>query len=195
MKKICLLLFTCLLAFIASAQIKTTAPSVKPTIERVLTSYTYQFSDIKGERLGSDPGTIQFSSTLQSPGSVENKVIGYTGKRTTYWVWESKLLATEDFEELKRKYKAVYNDISGGILKTTTRRFVATGPYESPSEEQRLWSNQFRINENQAPHSNIVIDLVAENIGFEWVIWLRVYDKERDADMRPTQQIIEDDQD
>jgi hypothetical protein len=167
---------------------------VKPTIERVLTSYTYQFSDIKGERLSSDPGTIQFRSSLQSPGSVENKVIGYTGKRTTSWVWESKLLATEDFEELKRKYKAVYNDISGGMLKTTTRRFVATGPYESPSEEQRLWSNQFRINENQAPHSNIVIDLVAENIGFEWIIWLRVYDKERDADMRPTQQIIEEDQ-
>lgn len=194
MKKICLLLFTCLLAFFASAQIKSTAPSVKPTIERVLTSYSYQFSDIKGERLGSDPGTIQFASSLQTPGSVENKVIGYTGKRKTYWVWESKLLVTEDFEELKRKYKALYNDINGGIIKTTTRRFVATAPYESPAEEQRLWSNQFRLNENQAPHSNLVIDLVAENVGFEWIIWLRVYDKERDADMRPTQQIIEEDQ-
>lgn len=171
------------------AQVKSPAVSVKPLLEKVIAAFPTQFFELRGESLSSDPGTSAFTSTLQIQGSQENRIIGYLGKNKNYWVWESKLIVTEDFELLKKTYRSYFNDIGGNnLLKGVSKRFVATAPYESPNETQRLWSNQFRINPGQAPGSNILIDLVAENIGFEWMIWLRVYDKERDADMRPTQQ-------
>ena len=176
-------------SLIAAAQLKTSnTPSVKPYLEKVIAAYPTQYFELRGESISSEPGTSAFSSSLQIPGSLESRVVGVIGKKKNYWAWECKLMSTEDFNEMKKMYRSYFNDINGGnLLKGGTKRFVATAPYENPTEQQRLWSNQFRINENQAPGSNVLIDLVAENIGFEWVIWLRVYDKERDTDMRPTQ--------
>ncbi len=42
------------------------------------------------------------------------------------------------------------------------------------------------MNDATGEFSNMVIDLVAEYIGFEWNVFLRVYDKEKDEDMKPT---------
>jgi hypothetical protein len=178
-----------LFSFLCSnAQLKSTSTSIKSYVEKVVASYPVHFSDIKGEAANNDPGTDQYMSTVQIPGSLENKIIGYKGKTKTMWVWESQLLVTDDFEQLKKSYRSYYNDINGNtIANKVSRRFINVMPYEAPNETQRLWSNQFRLNESSASHSNLLIDLVAENIGFEWVIWLRVYDKERDADVRPTE--------
>jgi hypothetical protein len=188
MKQAILFIFFVIFSLSLTAQVKGSAASVKPYLEKVIAAVPTQFFELRGENLSSDPGTSAFTSTLQIPGSLENKVIGYLGKSKNYWVWESKLLVTEDFEQFRKTYRSYYNDIGGNnLLKGVSKRFVAATPYENPDETQRLWSNQFRINQNQAPDSNLLIDLVAENIGFEWVIWLRVYEKERDADMRPTE--------
>ncbi|HMO32979.1 MAG TPA: hypothetical protein PKE63_01865 [Lacibacter sp.] len=187
MKQFLLLIFL-FGASAAFSQLKTTTSSIRSYLDQVVDAYPYGFSNLKGERLGSDPNTIAFSSSLVLPGALETQVLGYPGKRKTYWVWECKYRELEDFDAFKKMYRAVYNDIAGGaVVKNPNSRYVSAMPYEAPTETQRLWSNQFRLNEKLAPHSNLVIDLVAENVGFVWVIWLRVYDKERDTDMRPTE--------
>jgi hypothetical protein len=49
-------------------------------------------------------------------------------------------------------------------------------PYEHPNASRRIWTNQFKV-----VGSQLMIDLVAENSDFEWVIWLRIYDKESEV--------------
>ncbi len=175
-------------AFSSNAQSKPTFSSIRLQLEKVINDYPNQFSLIKGEKSESEPNTIEYKSKIEIKNAVETKVIGYTSKTKIHWVWESKLFVTEDIDVLKKLYKAYYNDISGKSLlsKGNINSIKATGPYDAPSEELRLWTNQFRMNDATGEFSNMVIDLVAEYIGFEWNVYLRVYDKEKDEDMKPT---------
>ncbi len=189
MKRNLLLLTACLFSVVyLSAQSKNTFTSIRPQLEKVINDYPNQFSSIKGNRNQGDPNTIQYASTIELRGAVESKVIGYPTKTKINWLWEAKLFVTEDMAELKKQYKSFYNDIAGKsfMSKGSNNSINATGPYNAPSEELRLWTNQFRINDVTGEFSNLVIDLIAEYANFEWVVYVRIYDKEKDEDMKPT---------
>lgn len=185
-----LLLLTVYLFFLfsVSAQIKSPFTSIRPQLEKVINDYPNQFSSIKGARNQGDPNTIEYTSTVEMKGAVESKVIGYPTKTKINWLWEAKLFVTEDIGELKKQYKSYFNDIAGKsfMSKGANNNINATGPYNAPSEELRLWSNQFRMNDVTGEFSNLVIDLIAEYSNFEWIVYLRIYDKEKDEDMKPT---------
>ena len=189
MKRNLLLLTACLFSVILlSAQIKSPFTSIRPQLEKVINDYPNQFSSIKGNRNEGDPNTIQYGSTVEMKGAVESKVIGYPTKTKINWLCEAKLFITDDMAELKKQYKSVYNDIAGKsfMSKGANNSINATGPYSAPSEELRLWTNQFRINDVTGEFGNLVIDLVAEYANFEWIVYVRIYDKEKDEDMKPT---------
>ncbi len=186
-----LLLTACLFSvIILSAQIKSPFTSIRPQLEKVINDYPNQFSSIKGTRNQGDPNTIQYASTVEMKGAVETKVIGYPTKTKINWLWEAKLFVTDDMAELKKQYKSYYNDIAGKsfMSKGANNSINATGPYNAPSEELRLWTNQFRMNDVTGEFGNLVIDLVAEYANFEWIVYVRIYDKEKDEDMKPTKE-------
>lgn len=185
-----LLLFICtnFLAVCLLAQSKNTFTTIRPQLEKVINDYPNQFALIKGQQNQADPSTIEYSSKVEMKGAVETKIIGYPANKKINWLWEAKLLVTEDINEMKKQYKAYYNDILGKSLfsKGANNSIQPSNTYSAPSEELRLWSNQFHINDATGEFSKLVIDLIAEYQNFEWVIYLRVYDKERDEDMRPS---------
>lgn len=185
-----LLLFICtiFLAAASSAQTKNTFTTIRPQLEKVINDYPNQFALIKGQQNQADPSTIEYSSKVEMKPAVETKIIGYPANKKINWLWEAKLLVTEDINVLKKQYKAYYNDILGKSLfsKGANNSIQPSNTYAAPSEELRLWSNQFHINDATGEFSRMVIDLIAEYQNFEWVIYLRVYDKEKDEEMRPT---------
>lgn len=185
-----LLLFICtiFLAASLSAQSKNVFTTIRPQLEKVINDYPNQFALIKGEQNQAEPNIIEYSSKVEMKGAVETKIIGYPANKKINWLWEAKLLVTEDINEMKKQYKAYYNDILGKSLfsKGANNSIQPSNTYSAPSEELRLWSNQFHINDATGEFSKLVIDLIAEYQNFEWVIYLRVYDKEKDEDMRPS---------
>lgn len=176
------------LAVLVSAQLRNPLTSIRPQLEKVINDYPNQFSSIKGVRSDGEPNTIEYVSTVEIKGASDSKVIGYPTKTKIIWFWEAKLFTTEDIAELKKQYKSYFNDIAGKSLLTkgNNNSIYATAPYNAPTEELRMWSNQFRINDATGEFSNLVIDLAAEYENFEWIVYLRVYDKEKDEDMKPS---------
>jgi hypothetical protein len=173
MKKIFFLisfLFTGLFLF---AQKESKEVSLKETVQAVLRAAADDFIEIRGEALMGEPGTKLFASTITAPHSLENKILGYEGLKKTDWVWESKLRVIEKTEDLAKEYKSFYQELKGGSLKTLSKNYESVLPYEHPNASRRIWTNQFKV-----VGSQLMIDLVAENSDFEWVIWLRIYDKE-----------------
>jgi hypothetical protein len=158
---------------------KTSTESIRPVLEKVIGSATEEFLSIRGDQIPADPGTIQYLSVAEVPSALETKIIGYSGSTSNYWVWESKLLATDDFNELKKVYRQYFNDISGGAIKTVDRKYISSEKYESPVEEMRQCINQFSVSGSEVSNETLTIDLVAENVMFEWIIWLRIYDKKK----------------
>jgi len=171
-----LLLFVFALSIPPVVAQKTTIGPLKEVVQDVLRSSAEDFIDIRGEQIGGDPGTIQFLSTKEVPGSLENKVIGYSGLKKTDWVWESKLATFEKIEDLQSLYKKIYNEIGRGSVKSNSKTYESVNSYDHPNERQRIWKNQFK-----AVESNMMIDLVAEEINYEWVIWLRIYNLENSS--------------
>ncbi len=186
-QKLLLLCKSLFLVVSLSAQVKNPFTSIKPQLEKVIKAYPVQFASIKGTQSQGEPNTIEYTSTIEIKGASESKVIGYPSKTKIHWLWETKLFVTEDMELLKKQYKAYYNDIAGKSLmsKGTINSLYATTAYNAPSEELRLWTNQFRMNDATGEFSKLVVDLVAEYDKFEWIIYLRVYDKEKDEEMKP----------
>jgi acetolactate synthase small subunit len=162
------------------AQIKkTSVESVLPVLEKVVSAAPTEFVPIRGEQIPGDPGTVQYLSTAEVPKALETKIIGYSGISSTYWVWETRLLVTDDFEQFKKTYRQYFNDISGGVIRTVDRKYISSEKYEAPSEEMRQCVNQFSVSGSDVSNDALTIDLVAENVMFEWIIWLRVYDKNK----------------
>jgi hypothetical protein len=155
------------------AQKESSPSSLKNFIQEIVKSSEEDFADIKGEQIGGEPGTIQFLSRKEAPGSLENKVIGYSGHKKTDWVWESKLKSFEKIEDLQTLYKKIYKEIGKGSIKSNSRTYEPLSEYEPPTEEQRIWTNQFKV-----VNTGIMIDLVAEQQYHEWVIYLRIYNLE-----------------
>ncbi len=189
MTRLIMLSITCFFILASThSQNKIVFTSIRPQLEKVINDYPNQFSLIKGEKNESEPNTIEYKSKVEIKNAAETRVIGYVSKSKIHWVWESKLFVTEDIDVLKKQYKAFYNDIAGKSLlsKGNINSIRATGPYDAPSEDLRLWTNQFRMNDATGEFSNMVIDLVAEYIGFEWNVFVRIYDKEKDEEVKPS---------
>jgi len=187
-KKLLLSSAIILLAFFSSAQVKNTFTTIRPQLEKVINDYPNQFALIKGTQNQGDPGVIEYASKVEMKGAVETKILGYPANKKINWLFEAKLLVTGETKEMQKQYKAYYNDILGKSLfsKGANSSITPNGTYSAPTEELRLWSNQFHINDVTGEFSKLVIDLVAEYQNFEWTIFLRVYDKEKDEEMRPT---------
>lgn len=174
-KPILFFFFFCCVQLI-KAQILPQSVSIKPQINQIINDFPNDFSTVKGERVDGDPNTVQYKSKVEPKGAIETRVIGYPSKEKTYWVWESKLLVTEDINELKRMFKLYYNDIAGNNVSISTGgRLVSTSNYTVPSDELRLWIQQFKIKEPVGVYENLLVDLVAEYNNYEWIILIRVY--------------------
>lgn len=179
--KISFTLFVYLISFhVSQAQFKkTSVESLLPILEKVVAAAPTEFAPIRGKQIPGDPGTTQYLSTAEVPNSLETKIIGYSGASSTYWVWETRLLITEDFEQFKKTYRQYFNEISGGMVRTVDRKYISSEKYEAPTEELRQCINQFSVSGSDVSNDALTIDLVAENVMFDWIIWLRVYDKNK----------------
>ena len=95
------ILFTVLIIFSIGAysQKENTGSGLKSILQDVLRASAEDFISLRGEQVSGETGTIQYLSTIQAPGSKENKVIGYIGPKKTDWVWESRLNSFEDIND------------------------------------------------------------------------------------------------
>lgn len=189
-QKLTLFLSATILFLSVSAQFKATYNPIMPQLEKVINDFPARFSGIKGDKEDAPPEILRYKSTVEIKGALETNITGYPSKNRTHWLWECKLFVTENITVLKRQYKAYYNDIAVKplISKEPKNHLVAAGPYSHPSEELRLWTNQFRHSNVTGVFKNLVVDLVAEYVNFEWAIYVRVYDREKDDEIKPTKE-------
>lgn len=178
-KPILFFFFFCCVQLI-KAQILPQSNSIKLQINQIINDYPSDFSTVKGERVDGEPNTVQYKSKVEPKDALETRVIGYPSKEKTYWVWESKLFVTDDINQLKKMYNLYFNDIEGNNVSISTGgRLISTTNYTAPTDELRLWIQQFKIKEPVGVYENLIVDLIAEYVNFEWTIMIRIYDVQR----------------
>ena len=153
--------------------------ALKQSLHKVVLDFPNAFQSIKGEALPSELGAIQYQSQHALKGSLENKIIGYPSANKTVWSFESKLLATDNFAQFRNAYRAFYQDLnSPQLFKKEGLKYRPEAPYLAPTETLRQISNLFRVQTQDDVYTDLVIDLSGMYIDFNWVIYLRVYEKQ-----------------
>jgi hypothetical protein len=181
------LLFT-LSGYTAQAQLKSPFTSIKPQLSEVIKDFPYNYRNIKGQSLNQVDSCASFASKIEIKDAIETTITSYITQKYQTWVWESVLFQTDDIKVLQQQYKAYYNDISGkALFKNGVNGLTAVSAYNAPAEELRLWSNQFRMQDDETVYRNLVVDLVAEYVNFQWTVYVRVFDKVKDEEIRPTE--------
>lgn len=179
--------------FSSVSQSKSSNASLRPQLEQVIKEFPNHFSGIKGAAVNEDENSAEFESKITVKDALETKLIAFSNQKYKSWVWECRLFETEDINLLKRQYKSYYNEIAGKTLlsKPNMRNLIAVSDYTTPDGELRLVSNQFRMSTADDTFRNLVVDLIAEYINFHWTVYVRVYDKEKDEEIRPTEKNIQ----
>ena len=179
MKKISLTIIFALISCVLFAQRIPFNQALKQSLHKVVFDFPNAFQSIKGEPLPSELGAIQYQSQHALKGSLENKIIGYPSANKTVWSFESKLLVTENFAQFRNTYHALYQELkSPQLLKKEGLKYRPEAPYLAPTETLRQISNLFRVQTQDDLYTDLVIDLSGVYIDFNWVIYLRVYEKQ-----------------
>lgn len=150
------------------------------TLQKVINDYPNHFRNIKGKLINEDPQSTDYSSTVQIPGSINTVITRYnsSGDKEIY-SWKCLLLESEDFEEVSKKYKDLYNQIKNSIIKIDgDKPFILNGTFEVPTEEKRFTTSEFYLLPATGELKRLKVELTLEFYVTEWKVAIMVYDQQ-----------------
>ncbi|MBB1283359.1 hypothetical protein HRH25_03160 [Flavisolibacter sp. BT320] len=175
------------ISFTAQAQLRLPGlsnPDIRQALEKVISDYPVDFATLKGEVLNNNPQTVEYASLLQFKSAESNTITQYSGKEPVY-SWQAQMFTTEEFEEVEKKYKALYKDLKA-ITLTLNRDYSyrLEGAYDTPSESRKFASSVFRLVPGATSLPKVKVELSLQYELMEWKIFLSVYQKEREDNER-----------
>jgi len=172
--------------FQANAQLKVpvTNNDLRTNLQKIIADFPHQLSAVRGDTLADNPQTIEFASTLDFKGSMENSIVQYKSVHPLY-SWQALLLSSEDFEEAAKKYKWLYNQIKVMTVKLEGGySFTFSGDYDEPDESRKFCSSVFKLTPNASNMPKLKVEASMQYLFPEWKVILLVYEKEREDDER-----------
>jgi hypothetical protein len=166
---------------VATAQfgIKPTT-GIAPDIKKVIDDYPNHFDNILGELIIQNPQSTDYECNFKVNGAQECTITRYSGKKTPVTSWRALMLSTVNFEEAKRKFRSLYNELNN----LSKESMQLKGTYESPAEEKNFTSILFSFDPPAESIKKLRVELVMEAEGMDWKVKVLVYDRSREDDER-----------
>ena len=190
MKKLTTLIFT-ISTFTVFAQNKIpllkVSNTIKPDIEKVATDYYNHFNNIKGEQIDETQNTIEYQSKVLPKGALESSITQIKGLYNVY-SWQAVMLNTDDFEKAVEKYKQIYQQLDGASFIMHDRKaWKFKGSYDTPDNARSFASSILEPDLDDKVLQRLKIEVALNYNISEWSVRVLVYEKENDADVRPTE--------
>jgi hypothetical protein len=185
MKSITSLVLLFNIAFAASSQ-GVFSNDVNSALQKVIQDYPNHFVNIKGPLVTDNRHTIQYYSTVKVPGSLNCVLTQYSATRREIYSWQCIMLKSKSFNESKRKFENLYNQIKNTIVKIEGEKpFILNGKYETPSEERKITTVIFKLLPAAGDMQRLKVELTLQHYLNDWKVMLVVYDQERKNDEQP----------
>lgn len=163
---------------------KTTA-SIKPDIEKVVQDYFDNFNNIKGDTIMQTVSTIEFTSKIIPPGSLETFITKYKTPKT--YSWQSTLYQTEEFKDAVARYRQYYRQLNGSTFTFYDKRtYRMAGNYDAPDEGRTFASSVLEIHSYDPGMNLFKIEIALNYLFPEWTVKIMIYEKVADEDIRPS---------
>jgi hypothetical protein len=149
-------------------------------LEKVIQDYPNRFKNIKAEVIVENPQTTEYRSTVQIPGSTSGVITRYNSSKNDVYSWSSVVFESEDFDEVKNKFKEIFGQIKNSIVRIGGGRpYILSGQYADPSEEKKFTTVLFELLPSAQEMKDLKVDLSIQYTLTKWKISLSVYDREK----------------
>lgn len=163
------------------AQVKpATGNNLVADIKKVIEDYPSHFDHIIGELIIQNPQSSDYKCNFKVSGAEECTITRYTGKRNQISSWQAVMLTADNFDDAKKKYRALYNQLNHLSLKSMRLE----GTYETPVEEKKFSSVLFAFSPVDESVKKLRVELVLEAEMMDWKVKLLVYDRDREDNER-----------
>lgn len=163
------------------------ANTIKPDIEKVARDYYDHFYNIKGEKISETESTIEYQSKIIPQGSLESTITEIKNLHNVY-SWQAIMLNTDDYEKAVEKYKQLYHQLNGSNFKMyDNQSWKFEGLYDAPDDDRSFASSVLEPDVNEKALQRLKIEIALNYNMPEWTVKILVYEKENDADIRPTE--------
>ena len=162
------------------AQIIPVKNALQTDIAKVISDYPNGFRNISGEQVVENPQTIEFECKVSVKDAVKCRVIKYSSNVKDIYSWEAEMLKTDDFEEVSKKFRAIYNSLQHLSVNINGTNAVFKGEYIKPAESMKFTTIVFDAGDKTPGLKKLKVALLLETDMLDWVIRIQVYEKERE---------------
>jgi hypothetical protein len=181
MKNVTNLLLFFFLTQIATAQ-GVFSNQTNVALQKVIEDFPNHFRNIKGEQItdGSD-----YKSKVEIPGAI-NCVITENGP---LYAWKAQLYQTSDFDQARKRFSELYNQIHNTIIKIEGEKpVILNGKYEAPDGEKKYTSIGFHVLPATGNMTRLKVELALQESAGGWKITLNVFDQNGHTDFASGQE-------
>ena len=180
-----LVLFVICLFFsnLSQSQIVLKLPTTSPLpgeIKKLIADYPNRFTNILGDEIEKNPQSTDYNCSLKITGAEKSIITTYSSNTTWVCGWVGLMLTTENFEEAKKKYLVLYNQMNNLLISGSSGDFHFKGKYDAPVEEKKFAGSILSPDKKQNDFSKVKLEISLQYELMEWKVWLLVYEKERE---------------
>jgi len=150
-------------------------------LQKVIEDFPNHFRNIKGDQL-SDNNSSDFKSKVEIPGAI-NCLVKDNGTGKDIYTFKAELYQTPDFEQARKKFSELYNQIHNTIIKIEGEKpVILNGKYEAPDGEKKFTSISFHVLPATGYMRRLKVELSLQESAGGWKIALNVseYDGQTD---------------
>jgi hypothetical protein len=184
MRKVRFYFFPILLLFFAfqgKAQVSLRLSNgVRPAVEKVLGSFSNNFSSIQGDTLSVTSNSTVFNSTVKPEGAIECTLTKFWTNTQPDYSWQAIMLQTEDFDVAVKKYSTCYQQLKNTTIRLGSGNCKMEGEYEAPGDTKNFYSTIFTPGTNDPVLSRLRLEILLEGDMTSWKLSILVYERVHD---------------
>jgi hypothetical protein len=160
---------------------------IRSDIQKVARDYYDHFYNIKGEKISETESTIEYKSKVVPQDATESVITEIKSMQNVY-SWHATMLVTDNYEKAVEKYKQIYRQLNGASFTIyDNKAWKFNGPYDTPDEGRAFASSILQPDAAEKALQRLKVEVALNYNMPEWTVKILVYEKENDADIRPTE--------
>jgi hypothetical protein len=160
-------------------------PTVSPLpgdVKMLVVDYPNRFANVIGDEIAKNPQATDYNCSLKISGAEKSVITHYSSASNNSCGWEGEMLVTENFEEAKQKYKALYNQLNN--LSIAEAGFNFKGKYDEPAEEKKFAGTVLSPDKTINGFTKLRLEISLQYELLEWKVKVLLYDREREDNER-----------
>lgn len=158
-------------------------PAISPLpgdVKKLVTDYPNRFANAIGDEIAKNPQATDYNCSIKISGAHKSVITLYSSVSGNSVGWEGEMLVTENFEEAKKKYNSLYNQLNG----LSIDGFQFKGKYDEPVEEKKFAGSVLSPDKTVNGFTRIRLEISLQSELLEWKVKILLYDREREDNER-----------